>query len=45
MRSPLRIKLAEDVIEEEQWWPAVELGQEIELSQLERQDRRALLSA
>ena len=45
MRPPLGIELTEDVIEEEQWRPPVELGQEVELGQLERQDRRALLSA
>ena len=35
----------EDVVEQEQRRPAVERGQEVELGQLERQDRRPLLPA
>jgi len=44
-RTPLRVELAEDVVEEEQGRTAVELGEQVELGELEGQDRGALLAA
>ena len=43
--APVRVELAEDVVEEEQRRAAVELGQQVELGQLEGEDRRPLLAA
>ena len=45
VRPPVRVELAEDVVEQEEGRAAVELGQQVELGQLEREDRRALLAA
>ena len=45
MAAPGRIQLAEDVVEQEQRRPAVEIGQQVQLGQLERQDRGPLLAA
>src|SRR5688572_10288483 len=45
MRSPERIELAEDVVQEEQGWPAVELREEVQLGELEGKDRGPLLPA
>ena len=43
--APLRIELAEDVVEQEQGRPAVERGQEVQLGELEGEDGRPLLAA
>ena len=45
VRPPVRVELAEDVVEQEERRPAVELGQQVELGQLEGEDRRPLLAA
>ena len=45
VRPPRRVELAEDVVEEEERRPAVELGQQVELGELEGEDRRPLLAA
>ena len=43
--APIRVELAEHVVEQEERRAAVELGQQVELGELERQDRRPLLAA
>ena len=45
VRPALRIELAEHVVEQQQRRVAVELGQEVELGQLEGEDRGPLLPA
>ena len=45
MAAPVGIELAEDVVEEQERRPAVELREEVELGQLEGQDRGPLLAA
>src|SRR5439155_5113436 len=45
VRAALEIELGEDVVEQQQWWPPVECGQQVELRELERQDGRPLLAA
>ena len=45
VRPAIRVELAEDVIEQQQRRPAVELGQQVELGELEGEDRGALLAA
>ena len=45
VRAALRVELAEDVVEQEQRRPAVERREQVELGQLEGQDRRPLLAA
>ena len=45
MRAPLGIELGEDVVEQQERRPAVERGQDVELGELEGQDRRPLLAA
>ena len=43
--APVRIELAEHVVEQEERRAIVERGQDVELGQLEGEDRRALLAA
>ena len=45
VRPAVRVELAEDVVEQEQRRAAVERGQQVELGELEREDRRPLLAA
>ena len=45
VRPALRVELREDVVEQEERRPAVERGQEVELGELEGEDRRPLLAA
>jgi hypothetical protein len=44
VRPALRVELAEDVVEKQQRWVAVQLAEQVELGQLEGQDRRPLLA-
>ena len=45
MGPPLRVELAEDVVEQEQRRASVDVGQQVELGELEGEDRRPLLAA
>ena len=45
VRAPVRIELAEDVVEQEERRAPVERGQEVELGELEGEDRGPLLAA
>ena len=45
MRAAVRVELGEDVVEQQERRPPVERGQEVELGQLEGQDRGPLLAA
>ena len=45
MPAPDRVQFAEDVVEEQEGRPPVQFGQQIELGELESQNRRPLLAA
>jgi hypothetical protein len=45
VRAPIRVELGEDVVEQEERWAPVQRGEEVELGQLEREDRGPLLPA